>query len=120
MPDAGPRPWETEYQITDTTVIAETPDLRVLEITLGPGEEVPWHVHSMVEDIFYCLSGALEIFTRKPEASHPVAPGRSCRIPHGRAERGHHALRPRPGPRPLRLCAVDLNGRAPAPEFSRC
>ena len=87
MPNASPRPWETEYTITDTSIVAETADLRVLEITLGPGEEVPWHVHSQVDDIFYCLAGALEIYTRKPEATHALAPGETCRIPHGRGHR---------------------------------
>ncbi len=87
MTDAATRPWETHYQVADTTVVAETPDLRVLEITLGPGEQVPWHVHSQVEDIFYCLAGALEIFTRKPEATHALAPGETCRVPHGRGHR---------------------------------
>jgi len=87
MTDAATRPWETHYQITDTTVIAETPDLRVLEITLGPGEEVPWHVHSQVDDIFYCLSGAIEVLTRKPEETHALPVGASCRIPHGRGHR---------------------------------
>lgn len=85
--EAAPRPWETHYQITDTTIVAETPDLRVLDITLGPGEEVPWHVHSQVDDIFYCLSGTIEILTRKPEATHAVPAGETCRIPHGRAHR---------------------------------
>ena len=87
MTEAAPRPWETHYTITDTTIVAETSDLRVLDITLGPGEEVPWHVHSQVEDIFYCLTGALEILTRKPEAAHAVPAGETCRIPHGRAHR---------------------------------
>ncbi len=36
----SPRPWETEYTIEDTTVIAETPDLRVLRITLAAGEAI--------------------------------------------------------------------------------
>ena len=87
MTDAATRPWETHYQITDTTIVAETLDLRVLEITLGPGEEVPWHVHSKVDDTFYCLTGAIDILTRKPEETHALIPGQSCRVPRGRGHR---------------------------------
>lgn len=87
MTDAATRPWETHYRITDTTIVAETPDLRVLDITLGPGEAVPWHVHGQVDDIFYCLAGAIEVATRKAEQTHALAPGASCRIPNGRAHR---------------------------------
>ena len=87
MSDVATRPWETHYTISDTKVVAETAELRVLEITLGPGEEVPWHVHSQVDDIFFCLAGAIDVHTRKPEDTHALAPGASCRIPHGRAHR---------------------------------
>ncbi len=87
MTDAATRPWESHYTITDTTIIAETPDLRVLELTLGPGEEVPWHVHSQVDDRFYCLAGAIEVLTRKPDETQALEAGASCRVPHGRAHR---------------------------------
>ena len=76
----SPRPWETQYTVEDTTVIAETPDLRVLTITLAAGEAIPWHYHSTVTDTFFCLEGALEIESRAPRASHALGPGDTCAV----------------------------------------
>lgn len=73
-------PWETHYSITDTTIIAETESLRVLEITLAPGEAVPWHYHSAIQDQFYPLTGALTVESRAPSARHDLMPGQSCVI----------------------------------------
>ncbi len=53
MTDREKRPWETQYQVAETKIVAETPDLRVLEITLDIGEAVPWHLHRHVDDHFY-------------------------------------------------------------------
>jgi len=41
MSKAITRPWDSEYTITQTLVLAETPDLRVIDLTLAPGECVP-------------------------------------------------------------------------------
>ena len=32
------RPWERDYTITQTLVLAETPELRIIDLTLAPGE----------------------------------------------------------------------------------
>lgn len=55
------RPWENEYRIKRTVVIAETPELRVVDLTLAPGECVPWHLHPDNDDFFICLSGTFEV-----------------------------------------------------------
>ena len=61
------RPWETEYQIKQTQVIAETAELRVVDLTLAPGECVPWHLHPHNDDLFICLRGLLEVRESNPE-----------------------------------------------------
>jgi mannose-6-phosphate isomerase-like protein (cupin superfamily) len=58
---ANTRPWERDYTITQTVVIAETPELRVIDLTLAPGECVPWHLHPDNDDLFICLRGTFEI-----------------------------------------------------------
>jgi mannose-6-phosphate isomerase-like protein (cupin superfamily) len=55
------RPWERDYTITQTVVIAETPELRIIDLTLAPGECVPWHLHPDNDDLFICLRGSFEI-----------------------------------------------------------
>ena len=34
-----------------------TDSARVAEIVLSPGEESPWHIHSVVVEYLFCLSG---------------------------------------------------------------
>ena len=58
---ANTRPWERDYSIRQTRVIAETPELRVIDLTLAPGECVPWHLHPDNDDLFICLRGSFEI-----------------------------------------------------------
>ncbi len=95
MSECGKRPWETHYQVAETTIVAETPELRVLEITLGAGESVPWHLHRHVADRCYCLAGSIAVAMRKPEAEMRLGPGESCLVPTGRV---HRALNAAPGP----------------------
>lgn len=58
---ANTRPWERDYSIRRTAVLAETPELRVIDLTLAPGECVPWHLHPDNDDLFICLRGSFEI-----------------------------------------------------------
>jgi len=80
------RPWETEYRIKQTQVIAETPELRVIDLTLAPGECVPWHLHPDNDDYFICLRGLLEVRESHPERVTLLKPlGRhnvAKRVPH--------------------------------------
>lgn len=55
------RPWESKYGIQNTTVLAEVPELRVLDMTLKPGEFVPWHRHPSNADLFIGLQGEYQI-----------------------------------------------------------
>jgi quercetin dioxygenase-like cupin family protein len=84
MTSAG-RP--SSYAVVDYEVFAETPDLRMVAITLGPGQEVPWHWHSNVSDRFFCLQGPMVIETRAPREVFELAPGETCIVPAKRAHR---------------------------------
>lgn len=75
------------YRVKRTEIRAETADMRVVEITLAPGEEVPWHHHSRVDDLFYGLAGTVAVITRAPAAETRLAPGDTTRVPAMRAHR---------------------------------
>lgn len=77
----GKYPWQNQFDIDATEVVAETPTLRVVRLTLGPGQCVPWHWHTNVADHFVCVQGALEIETRAPRAVHALAPGQEAVVP---------------------------------------
>ena len=65
-------PSEATYVIDDRQWIVETPDVRVQILTLGSGQEVPWHSQSAVTDTF----------TVPPKPPHQVAgkDGGPCRF----------------------------------------
>ena len=67
METANTRPWERDYTIRQTLVLAETPQLRVIDLTLAPGECVPWHLHPDNDDLFIALRGTFEIREVKPD-----------------------------------------------------
>lgn len=67
MRAANTRPWDRDYTIQQTLVLAETPELRVIDLTLAPGECVPWHLHPENDDLFICLRGTFEIREVKPD-----------------------------------------------------
>lgn len=81
MDDRIVQPWQSEYVIENTETIAETPDLRVLRITLAEGDFIPWHYHSIVTDSFVCLEGDLQVETRAPRNLYRMAPGQECAVP---------------------------------------
>ena len=73
-------PWESEYEIEDTEILAETDELRVLRITLAPGQHIPWHYHSNISDRFICIEGTLEVKTRVPQEIHILNIGNECEV----------------------------------------
>jgi quercetin dioxygenase-like cupin family protein len=46
--------------------VLELEDVLVKHLVLAPGQEVPWHFHSAVRDMFYVVRGPLTIHTREP------------------------------------------------------
>jgi quercetin dioxygenase-like cupin family protein len=68
-------------------MIAETPDLRMIVLTLDPGEVVPWHWHSATSDWYIGMEGTTVIETRAPRERFELAPGQRCSVP---PKRAHH------------------------------
>ena len=69
------------YTITDHDIVAEADGMRVQVMTIGAGEEVPWHYHTIVTDVFVGLEGTVVIETRAPRARHELEPGDHCVVP---------------------------------------
>lgn len=55
---------QAPYTIAQREVIAETPALRVVLMTLAPGEGTPWHHHSEISDTTFALTGAVRVELR--------------------------------------------------------
>ena len=65
----------------------ETPELRMIVVTLDAGQEVPWHWHSNVSDRFFCMEGPMVVETRAPREVFELRPGETCVVPARRAHR---------------------------------
>ena len=73
---------ELPYDVAAVDIVAEGPGLIVSEITLSPGQEVPWHFHNQVSDTFYGLIGCITVrFDDSGEAR--LTPGESVTVPAG-------------------------------------
>lgn len=48
-----------KFTVSSRRIIAESAEVQVKEFTLRAGEQVPWHHHSSVFDVFYCIEGRL-------------------------------------------------------------
>lgn len=66
--------------ISGRETVAEGADLRVLVLTLGKGESIPWHYHSDITDHFVCLEGPMVVETRAPRSEHRLVPGGRCHV----------------------------------------
>jgi len=75
------------YPLENREMVAETPQLRLQILTLGPGHEVPWHWHTEVTDTFFCMEGPMVVETRAPRQVFELQPGGSCAVPAKRAHR---------------------------------
>lgn len=75
------------YTVDDHEIVAATPDLRMVVLTLGAGQEVPWHWHSNVTDNVICLEGPMVVETRAPRERFELKPGERCSVPARRAHR---------------------------------
>ena len=75
------------YAVEDYEIWSETSELRMVVLTLAAGQEVPWHWHTNVSDIFFCMKGPMVIETRAPREVFELNPGETCQIPAKRAHR---------------------------------
>jgi quercetin dioxygenase-like cupin family protein len=63
------------------------PGFQLIELQLGPGQEIPWHYHTAIQDTFYVLGGQVELFLREPDESVRLAPGETYTVRRGRPHR---------------------------------
>ncbi|OWT53566.1 cupin domain-containing protein [Candidimonas nitroreducens] len=89
----------TYYSVSSRKWIAKGSDVYVKEFTLREGEEVPWHSHTEVFDVFYCVQGQLrvdciDLRTSEPLPSLELGVGDSARVDVGTA---HRPINPGPG-----------------------
>jgi len=68
-PNANPH-----YKVKRSVVIAQSADMRVIDITLAPGECIPWHLHPDNEDYVIVLSGSVEIREFHPDKTVTLGP----------------------------------------------
>ena len=80
-------PRQEPYAVEDYEVVAATPDLRMVVLTLASGQEVPWHWHSNVTDNVICLEGPMVVETRAPRERVELMAGERCTVPPKRAHR---------------------------------
>jgi quercetin dioxygenase-like cupin family protein len=69
------------YEVENREVIAETPTLRVVVLTLAPGQAVPLHYHSEITDTFLCLEGPMVVATQGGRTKTELAAGESHAVP---------------------------------------
>jgi mannose-6-phosphate isomerase-like protein (cupin superfamily) len=95
-----------QYTVSSRKWIADGRDVSVKEFTLAAGEEVPWHHHTEVFDVFYCIEGQMRIgridlATQERLADEVLGLGDSVKIEVGTAHRPYN-----PGPGRLRFVLV--------------
>ena len=78
---------EPAYEVANREMIAEAPGLRVVVLTLAPGQFVPWHYHSEITDTFFCLEGPMVVETQGGRTQTELAPGETHAIPPRKAHR---------------------------------
>jgi quercetin dioxygenase-like cupin family protein len=67
--------------------IAKGADVGVQERTLHPGQEIPWHYHTVITDTTYCLDGSVQIEMLGPAEQVVLAVGQHHAIPTNRPHR---------------------------------
>lgn len=65
-------------------VILRTPSISVRIMILEPEDKKPWHFHSEVTDIMYCLSGKIKIKLGDSKEERLLKPGEQIEIQAGR------------------------------------
>jgi len=72
-------------------------DVRVQERTLAPGQEIPWHYHTVISDKTYCIEGTVQVEMLAPPERVLLAPGESHIVatnrPHRITPHGDHPCR---------------------------
>jgi quercetin dioxygenase-like cupin family protein len=94
--DTGVEKQSADFAVSSRKMIAEGADVQVKEFLLLPGEEVPWHHHTAVFDVFYCLGGSLtvermNVFSGERLPDLMLRAGDSAKVEPGTAHRPFNA-----------------------------
>lgn len=81
--------------------IAKGSNVGVQERTLGPGDSIPWHYHTIITDTTYCLEGSVQIDMLSPPERVVLQVGQSHSVPTNRP----HQITPH-GASPCRFLLV--------------
>ncbi len=74
------------YAIKNREIVAETSDMRFTKFRLGPGESIPWHLHTEVTDWHICLEGEMRVEV-SPGSAVDLSPGDMFDVPPRTAHR---------------------------------
>ncbi len=47
--------------------LVRTDDVRVVQISMGAGEQLTWHYHSQIRESIFCLAGELRVLSARRE-----------------------------------------------------
>jgi quercetin dioxygenase-like cupin family protein len=72
------------YEVERRARHAERPGFRISELQISPTQQVPWHLHTNVQDTFYVLQGTIRLFLRDPKEEVPLVPGETYAVRAGR------------------------------------
>src|SRR5688572_23050193 len=61
--------------------IAKGSDVGVQERTLGAGDSIPWHYHTVITDTTYCIEGTVQLEMLAPPERVLPPPGQSHATP---------------------------------------
>jgi mannose-6-phosphate isomerase-like protein (cupin superfamily) len=70
MPDK-----KKNYVVKNVETIMSDAHAQARVLTLGPGQEIPWHRHSEITDHYFVLRGILTINMRKPDSRRELHVG---------------------------------------------
>lgn len=94
-PQIGKEEQHSKYVVSSRKMIALGSDVHVKEFNLAAGEEIPWHRHTQMFDVFYCLEGRLDIELAEVESGRRLQAlalnaGESAKVEAGTAHRPHN------------------------------
>ena len=75
------------YEIKGRELIAESDELRVQVLTVGSGQHIPWHHHTIITDTFFCLEGPMLVATRDPDGVRRLECGERMTVLPGQPHR---------------------------------
>jgi quercetin dioxygenase-like cupin family protein len=78
---------ETYVRAGKVNWIAKGSDVGVQERTLAPGQEIPWHYHTVITDTTYCIEGSVQIEMLGPHERVVLGVGESHAVPTNRPHR---------------------------------